>query len=276
MIGFLVIFRCFFLCCAAAIIVVMFRLDTASAVRNGEARVVGGSPIGIAEIPYICSVRERMPAGHWGWTRAHICGSTILNDHWLLTSAHCVYGKDIASLLIVCGVRQVRLVKRIELNPGFVGGAKGNDLALIMLKKSVVFTGNVQPIPIYDQSNLLTNSATIVGYGSSAYREGEWTANGLQAATVPILTHEECRKQVSELAAYLTPDILCTGKGLTAAGTCIGDSGGPVTIATDLQPFNLLAVPAWTVAPCGSVPSMHTLVSVHIQWILNVISPILA
>lgn len=97
-----------------------------------------------------------------------------------------------------------------------------------------------------------------------------------QAATVPILSMKACiRRLGATLATYLTSDTICTDvAGPTgAAGTCVGDSGGPVIIGTELHPFNLLAIPAWTVTPCGSGPSMHTLVSAHIEWILAVIVP---
>ncbi|KAL1377968.1 hypothetical protein pipiens_004084 [Culex pipiens pipiens] len=249
--------------------------DVVESTSPGSPRVVGGTGVAIGELPFICSVRQRQPAGSWSsWT--HLCGSTIVNENWLLTSAHCVappLPKE--SLLIVCGVRQARTVAGIEPSPGYVDGQRGSDLALILLKKPLVFTGNVQPIPIFDQRILPTSVATIVGYGVSSYGKDGWQPNGLEAATVPILSMKACIRRLGTLATYLTDDTICTDvAGPTgAAGTCVGDSGGPVIIGTELHPFNLLAIPAWTVTPCGSGPSMHTLVSAHIEWILSVIVP---
>ncbi|XP_058816219.1 trypsin-1-like [Topomyia yanbarensis] len=247
--------------------------DITESEGNSSTRIVGGTEINVGAIPFICSVRQHVLSGRWSWTRVHLCGSTIVNENWLLTSAHCVFDKDITSLLVVCGIRQAKPVERIDFKPDYIDGGKGNDLALILLKKALTFTANVQPIPIFDQPILPYSMATLVGYGLSAYGDEGWQANGLQAATVPILTFEACSQRLGTLATYLTSDIICTDNGLSAAGTCLGDSGGPVIVATELQPFNLLAIPTWTVTPCGSGPSMHTLISPHIGWILTVITP---
>lgn len=96
-----------------------------------------------------------------------------------------------------------------------------------------------------------------------------------KVATVPILPYHQCQQRLGYLAAYLTVDTICTDTSTTAAGTCIGDSGGPVMIATERQAFNLIAIPSWTVNPCGSGPSVHTLISPHLGWILDVITPML-
>nr|XP_019565529.2 trypsin-1-like [Aedes albopictus] len=229
-------------------------------------RIVGGYGIAIGALPFICTIRQRASAaGQWNQR----CGGTVVNENWLLTSAHCIFGQDIARLLAVCGLRQVRTIQQVEIKPDYVHGQKGNDLALVLLKKSLVFGENVQPLPIFDQQKLSSNAATIVGYGLDSFGE----ARGLQAALVPILSYEQCYQRLGYLAPYLTADTICTDNGLAAAGTCLGDSGGPVIIATERQPFNLLAIPSWTVSPCGSGPSMHTLIWPHIGWILDVIVP---
>ncbi|XP_021702727.1 mite allergen Der f 3 isoform X2 [Aedes aegypti] len=237
-------------------------------------RIVGGYGIAISALPFICSIRQRAsaaPVDDGQWNRW--CGGTVLNENWLLTSAHCIFGVDIARLLVVCGLRQARTIQQAQIKPDYVNGRKGNDLALVLLKKALVFDENVQPIPVFDQQMLPSNAATIIGYGLTSYDEVGWQPRSLQAALVPILSYEQCYQRLGYLAAYLTADIICTDNGVTAAGTCSGDSGGPVIIAMERQAFNLLAIPSWTVSPCGSGPSMHTLVASHIDWILDVITP---
>ncbi|XP_062534513.1 LOW QUALITY PROTEIN: chymotrypsin B-like [Armigeres subalbatus] len=237
-------------------------------------RIVGGYSITISAIPFICSIRQRntgppVDNGQWSW----LCGGTVVNQNWLLTSAHCIFGLDIARILVVCGLRQARTIQLVQTSPAYVQGQKGNDLALVLLKKPLVFSDNVQPITIWDGQPLPSNEATIVGYGLSSYDVAGWRANGLQAATVPILSNEQCYQRLGYLAAYLTTDTICTDNGSDGAGNASGDSGGPVIIATEQQAFNLIAIPSWTVSPCGSGPSMHTLISPHINWILDVITP---
>lgn len=100
-----------------------------------EERIVGGTSIDPGEIPFICSIRERMPSTNgWSWwTYSHQCGGTVINENWLLTSAHCIVGKDVSSLWIVCGQQQGRSAERVTLKPDYVQGRKGNDVALVSL-----------------------------------------------------------------------------------------------------------------------------------------------
>lgn len=91
-------------------------------------RIVGGYGIAIGALPFICTIRQRASsAGQWNQR----CGGTVVNENRLLTSAHCIFGQDIARLLAVCGLRQVRTIQLVEIKPDYVHGQKGNDLALV-------------------------------------------------------------------------------------------------------------------------------------------------
>lgn len=95
-------------------------------------RIVGGYGIAIRALPFICSIRQRAsaaPVDDGQWNRW--CGGTVLNENWLLTSAHCIFGVDIARLLVVCGLRQARTIQQAQIKPDYVNGRKGNDLALV-------------------------------------------------------------------------------------------------------------------------------------------------
>ncbi|XP_058446597.1 uncharacterized protein LOC131427434 [Malaya genurostris] len=265
------------LVCVQLLFVIGFNQVNASTITdsdgNPSTRIVGGTAINDGTFPFVCSVYQHVLSGAWIWARVYLCDSTIVNDNWLLTSAHCVSGKDAAGLLVICGVRQTRSVGRIDFNPDYIVSRKGNDLALVLLRTALVFTTNVQPIPIFDQPISPFSTVTIVGYGSSNHGYEKWQTYGLQAIIVPILSTEACIQRLGHSAIYLTSDIVCTDRGLSSDGACLGDSSSPVFIATELYSFNLLGISAWTTTPCGSGPSMHTLISAHIGWILTVISP---
>uniref|UniRef100_A0A182PPS0 Peptidase S1 domain-containing protein n=1 Tax=Anopheles epiroticus TaxID=199890 RepID=A0A182PPS0_9DIPT len=147
----------------------------------------------------------------------HRCCAAILNANWLLTSGHCT--ADLAgvpdAITIVCGIRMYRTVVEIVPHPDFQAAE-----------------------------------------ASAPYKPA---ANDLALlAEVSILSFCACQHRLGPvLGAYLeegnictdnTPMTIATGGGTS---TCAGDSGAPVMIAaSDLQPYTLLAVPSWTVAPC--------------------------
>ncbi|XP_052898396.1 trypsin-7-like [Anopheles moucheti] len=245
-----------------------------------EGRIVGNvrAEVSQSDLPHICSVRYRT---------VHRCSATILNANWLLTSGHCTIDLPIDTISIVCGIRMYRTVLENVPHPDFDASRwTGHDLALLKMRKALNFTTNVQPIPLYDGPEVPADGmvwrATIVGYEPS--RSGDeggsnWNWNPmLQMADVPILTSCECRQRLGPiLSAYLADVNICTDNAkstlptVDGTSTCLGDSGGPVMIATELQPYNLLAIPSWTLAPCGTGPSVHVRIAPHLDWILAII-----
>uniref|UniRef100_A0A182U958 Peptidase S1 domain-containing protein n=1 Tax=Anopheles melas TaxID=34690 RepID=A0A182U958_9DIPT len=166
----------------------------------------------------------------------HRCYASILNPNWLLTSGQCTADLAPDAISIVCGIRMYRTVVEIALLPYYQPAASkptANDLALL--------------------------------------------------AEVSILSACECQYRLGPaLAPYLEPRNICTDNGfvttmpLTATGglpsRCVGDSGAPVMFAaSELQPYTLLAVTGWTVAPYGTGPSVHVRVAPHLDGILSII-----
>uniref|UniRef100_A0A2M4CKA8 Putative trypsin-zeta n=1 Tax=Anopheles darlingi TaxID=43151 RepID=A0A2M4CKA8_ANODA len=215
----------------------------------------------------MCSVRYR---------GVHRCSATILNPSWLLTSAHCVQDCEpkLDTLSIVCGVRMYRTVATVVLHPAYIiRPTGGNDLALLMLRRALNFTSYVQPIPV-PNSVLLPAGATPKAIIASYERvhsgaESVWWNPPVQTTEVQILPWYECQRRLGPaLADYLDTSNICTDNPRARV-----DPGGPVMIATDLQPYNLVAIASWTVAPCDG-RAVHILVSPHLDWILGAIAPL--
>ncbi|XP_061508967.1 trypsin-3-like [Anopheles gambiae] len=244
-----------------------------------EDRIVGTDvppEIPPSEMPFVCSVRLQS---------VHRCCASILNPNWLLTSGQCTADLAPDAISIVCGIRMYRTVVEIALLPYYQPAASkptANDLALLRVGRALSFTSNVQPIPLYDGVEVSTGTATLVRYGPMDERWSWWNSK-LQLAEVSILSACECQYRLGPaLAPYLEPRNICTDNGfvttmpLTATGgpssRCVGDSGAPVMFAaSELQPYTLLAVTGWTVAPYGTGPSVHVRVAPHLDGILSII-----
>jgi hypothetical protein len=102
-------------------------------------------------------LRNEAQPGDWGWQVAidfdkkFICGGALINTQWIITSAKCVYGRDVAARYkIVIGVHDkslkddemepwstVRLVDKVITHPDYKTIDLSNNIALIKLIVSV-------------------------------------------------------------------------------------------------------------------------------------------
>lgn len=55
----------------------------------------GGTPVVLGQIPYQASIRS---VGN-----VHYCSGAIINARWVLTTAECIYERELEPLLVVVG-----------------------------------------------------------------------------------------------------------------------------------------------------------------------------
>ena len=62
-------------------------------------RVVGGKNAGKGEFPHQVSLQVRIP--HYPWSYQHMCGGSIINEQWIITAGHCIFGLPSNTKIIV-------------------------------------------------------------------------------------------------------------------------------------------------------------------------------
>ena len=210
-----------------------------------------------------------------------MCGGSLINDRFILTAAHCLNSKPLpAKMVITLGSlttedrfsRTNLKVESVHVHPQYNKVGEVNDIALIKLKKPVIFNETIRPIclPSFTgQDNLF-----VVGWGLSS--------NGFDPATGEVQLQEVnvlSEVEVSEVdihtckAQYTNVDILkdiCAGG--RSGGTCLGDSGGPLSTRKEGHVYQV-GVTSFGAVDCGAItnyPSVYERISAHLEWIKKV------
>ncbi|CAK6981349.1 LOW QUALITY PROTEIN: enteropeptidase [Scomber scombrus] len=205
-----------------------------SAKGEGEVRVVGGANAVKGAWPWMVSLQ---------WQGRHACGASLIGSDWLLTAAHCVYGKNVHLQFweAVLGLHahsnrssshtQTRRVDRIVINREYNRQTKQADIAMMHLQQPINFTEWVQPVCLPADDQLITTGRKcfIAGWGRDA--EQGSLPDVLQQAQLPVVGQDVCQQQLPEY--IITSSMLCAGYTEGGVDSCQGDSGGPLMCLDD-------------------------------------------
>ena len=92
----------------------------------------------------------------------------------------------------------------------------------------------------------------------------------LQAATVPIISNEDCQQMYSKSNKRIARGMTCAGYRNGGVDTCKGDSGGPLACNVDGR-FHIFGVVSWGEG-CGEKnrPGVYSRVQYYLDWISEV------
>uniref|UniRef100_A0A8C9RVS8 Transmembrane serine protease 15 n=1 Tax=Scleropages formosus TaxID=113540 RepID=A0A8C9RVS8_SCLFO len=231
-----------------------------------NVRIVGGSDVQEGAWPWVVSLH---------WKGQHVCGASLIGREWLLTAAHCLYGKNlhlswwtaVVGLHSQSGVNSPHVQKvqvdRIVFNKHYNKRTKDSDVAMMHLVKKLNFTDFVQPIclPKSGQHFVEGTRCFIAGWGR-LYEEGE---SILQQASLPLIGRSQCQSLLPEY--NITTRMVCAGLPQGGVDSCQGDSGGPL-MCYHGNSWLLVGVTSFGVG-CGQPqrPGVYALVSQFVDWV---------
>uniref|UniRef100_A0A182LU12 Peptidase S1 domain-containing protein n=1 Tax=Anopheles culicifacies TaxID=139723 RepID=A0A182LU12_9DIPT len=239
-----------------------------------SSRITNGQEATPGQFPYHTILLSNFATG------TALCGGSVLTRNFILTAAHCVVSEG--STLARDGVaimgshnRTVRedSQQRIRYassgifrHPNYVSSSLRNDIALVRLNSSMIFTDRIQPVrlPAHSDTRLFGGFiGTVCGYGRTSDTSSS-ISSVLMFTTNAIMTNAECIVQWS-FATISSQNVCMWGTG--GRSSCNGDSGGPVTVP-DGGPLLIGLVSFGSARGCAvGKPSVHTRVSYYLDWI---------
>ncbi|CAH0553079.1 unnamed protein product [Brassicogethes aeneus] len=123
---------------------------------------------------------------------------------------------------------QVINVSSIFQHPKFEYNKYDYDLSLLKLTSNITLTPNSTAIPLNESDNYIKvgTEATITGWGMLKEHDLDLPAQ-LQVVTVPVLSIEVCKAAYGE---DITDRMFCAGYLEGGKDSCLGDSGGPISV----------------------------------------------
>ncbi|XP_024921226.1 enteropeptidase isoform X2 [Cynoglossus semilaevis] len=238
--------------------------------QSGVSRVVGGVNAVKGAWPWITSLH---------WRGRHVCGASLIDGDWLLTAAHCVYGKNIHlhHWVAVLGLHtqsdmipeevQTRRVDRVIIHPLYNRRSKQADVAMMHMERPINFTNWVEPIclPVEGHNISAGKTCRIAGWGRDS--EGS-LPDILQEAQVPVVGQDQCGAQLPEY--NITSSMVCAGRPEGGVDSCQGDSGGPL-MCQEGRHWTLIGVTSFGIG-CGlpQRPGVYARVSAFTSWITQI------
>ena len=264
-----------FMCCMLA-----FSLSSQAQKKkkNDDLHITGGLQVAITEVPYHVNIQSN---GN------HRSGGVIINDRFVLTSAHSVWWDSANDLTVVAGTnlrngqganRQQFNVVRIIRHPSRDGNFD-YDYALIEISGRFTFNNFVQPIELIraagNSAEAIGNTVKVSGWG--------WTvpdiaagSNTLQAVNVSIISNTTADTQLNTSFPGhppITSRMIATdgASNTNRLGVCHGDEGGPLVYKQPGQPDVLVGITSWHTIRClggANSPSFYSRVSSVRDWII--------
>ncbi|KAH8324515.1 hypothetical protein KR074_009274, partial [Drosophila pseudoananassae] len=197
--------------------------------------------------------------------RSHICSGSIYKEYFVITAAHCVFGRKPEAFQIRAGSSTTVSggiflnVTSIRSHEDYKIHSIEHDIAIMRLSKPFrpkdhISLAETNPLPAVGTLGLVTGWGNITDY----FGQPNTITSILHGTYVPILPQSSCKK-----LSWFNFGNICAG--MTGTTTCGGDSGGALVV--NKQVVGVVSAGTTecdTATTYASVPFYH-------QWILEAI-----
>ena len=220
--------------------------------------IIGGLEASIGEFPYIVSLQNI--------DGEHFCGGSLINDHWVLTAAHCIDGDELKKVYLGLHDQhdrtgsELHAPKQILVHPLYDDASSDYDFALVELLEPSMLS----PVIISTEEPNLTRMATTAGWG---FVNDSQEAARLQKVNLPLVPTALCE---ASYPGQITGRMLCAGYAEGGKDSCFGDSGGPLVTLDEAGASHLIGVVSWGEG-CAQPNKygVYSKVQSELDWILS-------
>lgn len=218
------------------------------------------------------------------WLNPIWCGGSMVNDRWILTSAHCLVGENVEDIRVSVGVLQASEVAEsaIEIenywvHPSFTEGrSRKHDIALVKTIRSIKDSSKhfVSPIclPYEDIDPKDVFRAKVSGFGRT---QDLLHSNKSRTASVNIVSDGLCEQLYTESPkVFDSTHMICAGDMKGQQDTCYSDTGNPLVVKNKNGSFILKGITSFGAShglyecePRADTPGVYTKVSRYLDWI---------
>jgi trypsin len=245
------------LCLLAAAAASLFAASPAHA-------VIGGTPVGLADVPFVVQVHGSVATGGGGLEEVNECDGVVVADPFIVTAAHCVAGFDAARVNTTYGAV---VGSYVWVHPQWDGDVDhGHDLAVVELHQGDLGRMRVSPVPAGSppwESGLAAPNTivTIVGDG----------------LTDPADVHSYGTLNAADVVVRADPaGELLVGAGAAGHTSCLGDSGGPM-LARRNGARVLVGVSSYTHTAACDTPAVYGRISgPNLAWLATMVPAVKA
>ena len=240
-----------------------FRLEENRRPIDG-GRIANGEDAAHGQFPYQVGLQVRRGLLSTSW-----CGASLISNNWVLTAAHCVNKVRSVTVYLGSTVRTVSELKftvkkdDIIVHEGYDDDDISDDIALIRIP-SVVYTKNIQPVPLPKKSSsysTYTGEAAIASGWGLMGDSATGVAEDLQWARLTVVPNRVCQRTYKtynlDNVCLKTPDFV---------STCQGDSGGPLVLESTGVQIGLTSFGSSVGCEKG-YPVAFTRVTNYLDWI---------
>ncbi|CAG9133529.1 unnamed protein product [Plutella xylostella] len=257
-------------------LVLLVLCGAAYALAAPGARIVGGQGASIEEYPFSTVLMY-----YWEDVWQPTCGGALVTRTTILSAATCygyaqpsTFSARVGSTSRVTGGTVVA-ARQFVYHPDFVkkradSWPQAFDLVIVRVAPGIEYSTVIQPARIpAAQFPLPTGTAlTALGWGQTTNNGSTVGINTeasetLKQVAVRVFDQQTCRERYS---AYEIVDHMLCSMAAEGAGTCRGDTGGPVVVDGDV----VVGISSWR-RGCGNdfYPEISTRISSFSGWIVE-------